>query len=220
MRLAATVMLVRPNVQASGIEVLMVRRSTQSAFAPDAFVFPGGTVDSIDYERRSPWTPGRLRSEFRAVIPPELCSSEAAVGERDAAALVAAAVRELEEEAAIRMDPGDLHLFSHWITPPTEPRRYNTHFFIARAGTHHVGIADRVETHDERWVVPADALAQYEAQTLHLVYPTIKHLERLARFDNVESLLIFALEKPILTIMPNCAPHEGFVMPGALERAW
>jgi hypothetical protein len=83
-----------------------------------------------------------------------------------------------------------------------------------------VGIADRVETHDERWVVPADALAQYEAQTLHLVYPTIKHLERPARFDNVESLLIFALEKPILTIMPNCAPHEGFVMPGALERAW
>ncbi len=220
MRLASTVMLVRQAAARPGIEVLMVRRSARSAFAPDAFVFPGGTVDPGDFARRSPWGPERLEAEFRATVPRELQSSESPVERRDAAALVHAAVRELSEEAGVELEPQALHLFSHWITPPTEPRRYNTHFFVASALENHVGVADRVETHDERWIDPAEALALYRAQQLHLVYPTIKHLERLTAFGTVEELLEFARTKPILTIMPNVAPHEGFVMPPSLEGVW
>ena len=198
----------------------MVRRSAKSAFAPDAFVFPGGTVDPQDYERNLAWSSDRVAAEFRATPPQELPVSEPRVGERDAAALVNAAIRELREEASIEIDASGIHLFSHWITPPTEPRRYNTHFFIGRANAAHVGAADRVETHDERWVVPSDALALHRAGKLHLVYPTIKHLERLAEFTDADALLEFATTKPIVTIMPNCAPHEGFVMPSVLERRW
>jgi 8-oxo-dGTP pyrophosphatase MutT (NUDIX family) len=220
MRLASTVILVRPASESQGIEVLMVRRSARSAFAPDAFVFPGGTVDESDFEQPSPWTPERLASEFRAEVPGELPPSESPVGARDAAALVRAAIRELSEEAGIELDASNLHLFSHWITPPTEPRRYNTHFFVAVASKNHVGVADRFETHDERWIQPAEALALHRAEQLHLVYPTIKHLERLAAFSAVEQLLEFARAKPILTIMPSTAPEEGFVMPASLEGAW
>ena len=198
----------------------MVRRSARSAFAPDAFVFPGGTVDAVDFERPSPWPAQRVAAEFRAEVPYGLPSSEPRVESREAAALVHAAVRELSEEAGIALDAGALHLFSHWITPPTEPRRYNTHFFVAAAEENHVGVADRFETHDERWIDPAEALALYRAQQLHLVYPTIKHLERLSQFANVNELLEFSQVKKILTIMPSCAPDEGFVMPSALEGSW
>ena len=45
-RPAATVMVVRPGER--GCEVFMVRRHRASAFAPDQFVFPGGTVRPDD----------------------------------------------------------------------------------------------------------------------------------------------------------------------------
>jgi 8-oxo-dGTP pyrophosphatase MutT (NUDIX family) len=261
-------MLVRPGVS-DGVEVLMVRRSARSAFAPDAFVFPGGTVDPQDaaddaIERTFGTDGERLRSEFRAIVPQQLPSTEEPVGASDAAALYRAAIRELFEEAGIliartrsgdplrremlldreehaaleRLRQGDgtlatilrehdwfadataLSLFSHWITPPTEPRRYNTHFFLGIAPPAQDGLADAFETHDEIWISPAEALERNRAQTFHLVYPTIKHLERLQAFNNVEDLWAFTKSKPIVTIMPATSPSEGFVMPSALEGQW
>ncbi|MEO9169562.1 MAG: NUDIX hydrolase [Candidatus Baltobacteraceae bacterium] len=212
-------MLARPGA-AGGIEILMVRRSARSAFAPDAFVFPGGTVDAQDYRPTLAWNDARIAAEFRATFSSALPSSEDAVQNDAARALVNAAVRELREEADIAIPAGDLHLFSHWITPPTEPRRYNTHFFIAQATGAHIGVADSVETHDARWIAPARALALHRAEQMHLVYPTIKHLERLRAFAAIDELMRFTRSKPIVTIMPGAAPHEGFVMPPSLEGAW
>ncbi len=220
MRLAATVMLVRDR-PSGGIEILMVQRSARSAFAPDAFVFPGGTVEPEDYDRAlDGWPPERIPTEFRAEIPDILPTDAPSIASHEASALVAAAVRELHEEAAVVLAPSQLSLFSHWITPPTEPRRYNTHFFLARAPADARGVADAFETHDARWVEPGDALDRNVRGELHLVYPTVKHLERLRGFDDVEALLAFAREKPIRTIMPDRAPSEGFTMPVVLENAW
>ena len=218
MRLAATVMLVRDGVD--GLEVLMVRRSSRSAFAPDAFVFPGGTVDSQDYASLPDGWAERIASEFRARTPDALPTTEEPVDRPSAAALVAAAIRELLEEAAVEIAPEELVLFSHWITPPTEPRRYNTHFFLAPGDGGAVASADAFETHDAQWIAPSVALERYIRGEMHLVYPTIKHLERLAEFERVADALTYARAKPILTIMPDRAPSEGFVMPAELEGAW
>ena len=58
---------------------------------------------------------------------------DAGEGEGDAAHRVAA-VRELEEEAAIAVaDPGALVKFSRWITPAEVVIRFDTHFFLAPA---------------------------------------------------------------------------------------
>ena len=220
MRLAATIMLVRDR-PAGGIETLLLRRSARSAFAPDAFVFPGGTVDPSDYETMpNGWSDARVNAEFRSTIPEALPNDVAPVASRDAQALVIAAARELHEEASVAIDISTLALFSHWITPPTEPRRYNTFFFLARAPHGALGVADALETHDARWVEPGDALERNGRGELHLVYPTIKHLERLRAFDAAEALLAFGREKPIRTIMPDRSPAEGFVMPHELENAW
>lgn len=116
-------------------------------------------------------------------------------------------------------DARALTLFSQWLTPAQLPRRYNTHFFLARAGKGTSAAADMSETHDEIWIAPADALARHAAGEMHLVYPTIKHLERLAAFTGIDELFEFARTKPILGITPN-PEGDDFTLPPELEAVW
>jgi len=86
---AATVMLVRP--AAAGLEVYMLRRQATMAFAPGAYVFPGGSVDARDADEEVSWT-GPDAAEWGRIFaaPPSL-----------ARALVCAAVRETFEESGV-----------------------------------------------------------------------------------------------------------------------
>ena len=172
---------------------------------PGAFVFPGGAVDATDYERGpvNGWNDRRIDA-----------------APSDAHALVHAAARELHEEAGVIVAPDALTFFSHWITPLGEPRRFNTYFFVAPAPPGAIGVADAVETHDARWLTPAAALDAYERGEMHLVFPTIKHLERLMAFTGIDALLAFAREKPVITIAPDRPPAEGVTLPQALEGRW
>lgn len=262
-RLAATVILAR-----SPLEVYLTRRSARSAFAPDAFVFPGGTIEAQDAspaaaERTIGLGAERLKEEFRATISPALSSSEPAVDENDARTLLVAAIRELFEEAGVLLartapdepvaaqqiaseriarervavrkgalrfadflrahdwyaDARTLTLFSHWITPPSEPRRYNTHFFFAAAPPNQAALADADETHDGLWIAPSRALELHRRSEMHLVYPTIKHLERLRAFASVDEVANYARTKSVVTVMP-AAGEDDFAIPATLENAW
>jgi len=126
---------------------------------------------------------------------------------------------ELLETRDLYADAPALTFFSQWLTPAQFPDRYNTHFFLARARPDVVAAADTHETHDGLWISPADALARNAAGDLHLVYPTIKHLQRLATFADVDDLLEFARTKPILALTPDTV-ESGFALPAALEDAW
>jgi 8-oxo-dGTP pyrophosphatase MutT (NUDIX family) len=98
-------------------------------------------------------------------------------------------VRELEEEAAVTLQPGDLVPFSRWITPAEVKTRFDTYFFVAVAPP---GVAPEVDGEEcvgWRWAAPRGALEAYAAGELTLVFPTIKHLERLAEFESVAALL-------------------------------
>jgi 8-oxo-dGTP pyrophosphatase MutT (NUDIX family) len=220
MRLAATVILARD--AGTSLEVLMLRRSSASAFMPDAYVFPGGTVDASDRASGEPpgWDGARRSAAFRSATSSELPHDQPPIASDDARALLWTAVRELAEEADIRIDPSALHLFSHWITPVREPRRYNTFFFVAEAPPGQGGRADAFETHDARWMSPANALAAAAQSQMRIMYPTIMHLQRLAAFSDTRALLAFAESKPIVTIMPRGLPEEGFSLPPALEGNW
>jgi 8-oxo-dGTP pyrophosphatase MutT (NUDIX family) len=84
-------MLLRPAAPDGGLEVYMLRRKSSMAFAPGAFVFPGGSVDARDADEQVAWAgpePGEWGRIFDA--PPEL-----------ARALVCAAVRETFEESGV-----------------------------------------------------------------------------------------------------------------------
>ena len=47
-RPAATVVIVRDNDHTTGVEIFMLRRTANAAFAADMYVFPGGRVDDVD----------------------------------------------------------------------------------------------------------------------------------------------------------------------------
>ncbi|MZD08425.1 NUDIX hydrolase [Streptomyces sp. SID5785] len=87
-RRAATVMLLR---DAGGVEVHMLRRRTSMAFAAGAYAYPGGGVDPRDEDRQVRWA-GPSRKEWAVRL---------GVAERDAQAIVCAAVRETFEEAGV-----------------------------------------------------------------------------------------------------------------------
>ena len=90
--LAATVVLLRP--ARSGLEVLLTRRPTSMAFAPDMHVFPGGRVDAGDGDprlvERSILSPSEAAAGLGGDLPPDL-----------AIATYIAAIREVFEECGV-----------------------------------------------------------------------------------------------------------------------
>ncbi len=263
-------MLVRPREKdGSGLEVLLMRRSAESAFAPRAYVFPGGVLDSHDVaagvgERAYGLSQERVARDFRSTAHVDLPVAVPAVSSGEAAGLYYTALRELFEEAGVVIardlkenpivsdcgtlgivatrqrvrlgsisyeqalankhwtpDASALTLFSHWITPETEPHRYDTYFFLAVAPHGLIVEADETETSDQRWMAPQEALDIHAQGRLYLVYPTIKHLQRLATFGDVTKLQAFAREKPIYTIVPNAAEDdETYELPASLDDQW
>jgi 8-oxo-dGTP pyrophosphatase MutT (NUDIX family) len=124
-------------------------------------------------------------------------------GEGDASHRIAA-VREVEEEAGLRLpDPAALVKFSRWITPPEMTIRYDTHFFLAPAPPGQEPRADGEEMVDLGWHTPAGALAAQRRGELELVFPTIKHLEQLAPFDSATELIDWATGREVVAVEPH-----------------
>jgi 8-oxo-dGTP pyrophosphatase MutT (NUDIX family) len=119
-------------------------------------------------------------------------------------ALRAAAIREVEEEAGIRLPAVDeLVPFSRWITPPQVKTRFDTWFFLAPLPPGAEPRVDGSEVVDARWYEPAEALGAATRGELLLVFPTIKHLEQLSSFDSAEALLDYARSREIRAVEPR-----------------
>jgi 8-oxo-dGTP pyrophosphatase MutT (NUDIX family) len=115
-----------------------------------------------------------------------------------------AAVREVGEEAGLTLpDPAALVPFARWITPPEVTVRFDTWFFLARAPEGQEAEPDGQEIVDARWFAPERALEGGEAGDLLLVFPTIKNLERLARFDSADALLDWAAAHEVRPVQPR-----------------
>jgi 8-oxo-dGTP pyrophosphatase MutT (NUDIX family) len=121
----------------------------------------------------------------------------------------AAAVRELEEEAGVRLDGTPPVLFSRWITPREVKIRFDTWFFVAEAPAGAEPVCDGSECVGFRWIRPADALAAGERDELMLVFPTIKHLEQLAGFRSVAQALDAAAQRVVEPIEPRVVARDG-----------
>jgi 8-oxo-dGTP pyrophosphatase MutT (NUDIX family) len=133
-------------------------------------------------------------------------------------AVRAAAIRELEEEAAIEIDdPSQLVPFSRWITPAEVKIRFDTWFYLAPAPAGAEARPDGSEVVEARWYEPAAALDARRRGELFLVFPTIKHLEQLSGFASADDLLVHARGREIHPVQPRVL-HQGetarIVLPG------
>jgi 8-oxo-dGTP pyrophosphatase MutT (NUDIX family) len=87
------------------------------------------------------------------------------------------------------LDCSCIHYVSQWITPPGGPRRFDTRFFVTPAPARQLPVPDTHEIDGSGWFSPAAALESGHQGELRLVYPTIKNLEALTRFEGTADLL-------------------------------
>jgi 8-oxo-dGTP pyrophosphatase MutT (NUDIX family) len=192
-RPAATVVVLRAGPSTSlrardPFEILMVRRNDKVAFMAGSYVFPGGRVDDGDFPL--PGDPCR----------PAVFSD---LSDTDEAAYRRAAVRELQEEASVRVTVDDLVPFAHWVTPEIEIRRYDTRFFLARMPDGQTPKHDESETTAMEWLSPKEAIGRFERKELLLPPPTWTTIRQLAHRRSIEDAMAWARTKPIVRVMPG-----------------
>jgi len=161
------------------IEVLLIRRSHGSSFVPDNWVFPGGVVEAADQ------------------------------GAVELATARACAVRELHEEAGLRVSQDALVWTARWITPAGVPKRFDTWFFLAELPAGQEPRADDVEGVELRWLAPAEALDANRRGELAMVFPTMKNLEALLPWRSIPDLLAARRSSSIPTTRPVIVIENG-----------
>jgi 8-oxo-dGTP pyrophosphatase MutT (NUDIX family) len=240
-RPSSTVVLVRPG--SGEPEVFMVRRHEKSSFGA-AYAFPGGTVDAEDAAVHD-WCRGvttvtadknlGVKADgldyYSAAIRELFEETGVLLADPDQVAEGVEAARDALNSGLDSWDAfvarnelelhcGKLHYFSHWITPPDQPRRYTTRFFIAELPELQQAAHCGGELTESRWVTAHDALLAGRAGELHLHFPTIKTLESIARHKTFDKLMDWAescVDWGVTTMLPMVIEREGkpdIVLPG------
>ena len=230
-RPAATVVLVRDGAQ--GLEALMARRSASAAFAPGAYVFPGGTLEASDHDaaRDAAGHPaaGDLPDDgqhaFRAAAVREtfeelgvlLATDRAGAGIDAQAASGLSRAQPLWTALAARgWRPAIERLcwLAHWVTDRDLPRRFDVRFFVAPMPAGFEPRADESELFEPRWLAPAQALAEHAQGRFELLLPTERTLRLLARSARVAELVERCRRQP--RPEPSCA--RAGILGGQVRR--
>ncbi|MBP7493217.1 MAG: MBL fold metallo-hydrolase, partial [Rhodoferax sp.] len=223
-RPAATVLLLRDG--AEGIEVLMTRRSMTASFAPGAYVFPGGGVDALDATSHSQATrrPGQsdlhltqaiaaIRESFEELGVLLARRPDGGVADDSDIAGLDRSQPFVAQCAArgLTLMAEDVFMLAHWITDRDLPRRFDVPFLLARMPEGQAPVADETEQFEPEWVRPADALARHKAGRFFIIFPTVRTLERLEAFPNVNAVLQACAvnEQPLWTSCPRAGWLAG-----------
>ena len=224
-------------------EIFMVRRHEQSSFGA-AHAFPGGVIDPEDSEVRA-LCEGITSDEANARLGIKtggLDYYSGAVRELfEESGVLLADIPSLDENLATVRDSlndgsmnwadfvnrnelslhcGALQYVSHWVTPPGEPKRYSTRFFIAALPEGQSAMHCGGELTESCWATATDVLAAERRGDVKLIFPTIKTLESVARHKTLNDLLEWAkscVEWGITSMVPRAIERDGkmeIVLPG------
>lgn len=234
-RPAATILLLRDGPR--GIEVFMVIRHHAIDFAAGALVFPGGRVEDADHDlairAKDCPNPDGLAPEplaFRIAAIRETfeeCGVLLARPRGSDQLIGAETLKRLEDQHRAALNAGSIGFdavlesedllpapdllvhFAHWITPAHQPKRYDTHFFLAEAPAEHLAVHDGWEAVESIWITPAQALQDTEAGRFKLVFATAKNLEKLGRAASVQEAMDTARAATVVTVQPKGTKLEG-----------
>jgi len=218
---AATLILMRERAGAPP-ELLFVERPGHMAFAAGALVFPGGRIEEQDRQAASALADGSETAAARIAAIRETLEETGigagltslpggeALAQLRAALLRGDPVADALAAIGAKLDLAALVPFARWCPNFRETRRFDAAFFIARAPadgpdpTAQAGEAVRVF-----WASAAAVLAEIKAARAHAIFPTIRNLERLARFASFEEAVADAVRHPVRTITPWVERRDG-----------
>ncbi len=228
-RPAATIVLLRDGQ--AGLEVFMVVRHHAIDFASGALVFPGGRVDENDFALAANPTlcpnPDGIETTAMAYRLAairetfEECGVLFARPNYTTALIDGATLREVERTHRAPLADGRISFdsvltahgllpatdllthFAHWITPRHQPKRYDTHFFLAEVPREHLAVHDGTESVDSVWITPRQALTDTEAGRFKLVFATQMNLMKLATFPTAAKAIAAARAATVVTVLPE-----------------
>jgi recombination protein RecT len=214
-RLAATILVCRQNHDSP--EILMVKRSRKAGFFPNAWVFPGGRVDDSDSLFPSSGKIDGLEDPAFAVAAIRECFEEAGVwlggGTPDASLRKILNDRTgcLPNDGSLLADLDRIRQWSWWITPDTEPKRYDTRFFVCCLKTDECVEAsqDEKETVEFCWIAASDAVNRHRTGHMFMAPPTYITLLELQYCTDVEEIWKLASKRKILPIQPVHKKNKG-----------
>jgi len=109
---------------------------------------------------------------------------------------------QLVEEEKLLLALDQLHYYAHWITPEARSERFDTRFFLACHPEGQEATYDRKETTVGIWLTPQEALEENLKREVALSPPTLKTLEDLSRFKNIDDVFSSLRNKKIQPILP------------------
>lgn len=185
----------------------MLQRPGRGDF-PDLHVFPGGKVDQDDEKLGETLAPPQSANhppqKFKAAALRECFEEcgllfaetkdgplEPSVQQKFRDQLLSQRVSLLDEFQSLKLHFQDdaVLYFSHWITPPYAPARFDTRFFVAAEPHDQVASYHASETRSGSWQTPESALAHYAAGEWQLIVPTITTLRMISGYDSVGMLM-------------------------------
>ncbi len=219
---AATVIVLRAGVDGGEAEVLLLQRSRSVGFFPRAWVFPGGRLDESDAAVPTVGeAPGISADEVPFLVAAAReCFEEAGIwlGEGNASPDLRENLlserRGLTAADGLVADIGRFRVWSWWVTPEAEKRRYDTCFMVTcidRALSETV-THDTRETVDAIWLTPSEARRRSAEGGLFLAPPTWRTLAELADFGSVDAIWNHARTRPTPKVMPVLSQSEHGVV--------
>ncbi len=228
LRDATTVILLR---ERETLETYLMRRASTMAFAAGMHVFPGGRVDEVDLAPDLPWVNrtidgARMTASIALARGLIVCAvrelfeetgvllavdadgntpREDSAWENDRLAIngSSGALGPILRRRGLRLDPQLLPLWTHWVTPEVESRRYDVRFFVAAVPPGQQARDVSGEADDVRWMPPADALAAYGQGSLPMLPPTVATLADLTGMPDIKGVMAAAALRDVRPLMPR-----------------
>ena len=113
-----------------------------------------------------------------------------------------------------------LGIWSGWLTPVFEPKRYRTWFFVAQLPEGQVTRDVSTESSEVAWLSALEAAEQADRGELAMLPPTYLTCLEIGTLGSVEQVLATSTERSVEMFMPEVEPlGEGFTlsMPPALR---
>ena len=89
------------------------------------------------------------------------------------------------------------------------PKRFDTHFYLAKAPADHVAIHDGHESVDSVWISAKDALEGAKTKQYTIIFPTRLNVEMLGESTSVENAIEMANNREIVPVLPWIESREG-----------
>lgn len=196
-----------------GFEVFLLRRQKAASFMASAYVFPGGAAEEGEDARTT--AARELFEESGVLLARDAGDAETlemmTIQTLRRRILDGADARALMNVAGLAWSTEALVPWAHWMTPSAEKKRFSARFFVTELVGGQQPSFDAVETVDQTWVRPADALARIGE--LALPPPQIRTFWELSQCRTIEEVLDAGRARaeephPIMPRLKIAAPGE------------